>query len=254
MRLFIKKLLCAVALLCVVGCEVKIPEGVIVPEKMEPLLYDYHLAQVITAGQASSSYEKKLHINYVFDKHGVTKEVFDSSLVWYTRYPRKMLNIYSSLEKKLAAELDDKDITLSQELQAVEDAETVNLWSGSRLKILSSAALCNKVTFKVQAAPSDLRGDSVSLSFTALNLLSDSALQSRATAAITVEYKDGSEAANSVNITNNGAYIVAVERNYDSDIKEVRGFVYYTDNDSLCSSKLLLSDIKLLRIHPVTEE
>ena len=254
MRLFIKNLLFAVALLCVVGCEVKIPEGVIVPEKMEPLLYDYHLAQVITAGQASSSYEKKLHINYVFDKHGVSKEVFDSSLVWYTRYPRKMLNIYSSLEKKLAAELDDKDITLSQELQDVEDAETVNLWSDSRLKILSSAALCNKVTFKVKAASSDLRGDSISLSFTALNILSDSSLQSRATAVIAVEYKDGSEAANSVNITNNGAYIVAVERNYDSDIKEVRGFVYYTDNDSLCSSKLLLSDIKLLRIHPVTEE
>lgn len=254
MRLFLKNVLCAAMLLFAVGCEVKIPDGVIVPDKMEPLLYDYHLAQVITAGQAVSSYEKKMHINYIFDKHGVTKEVFDSSLVWYTRYPRKMLNIYSKLEKKLAAELDEKSIAFTQEVPAIEDAETVNLWRGPRLKILSSAALCNRVTFEAAADESDLRGDSISLSFTALRLLTDDSLQARATASLAVEYKDGSEVVNSLNITKDGAHLLGVERNYNSDIKGVRGFIYYTDNDSLCSSKLLLGDIKLLRIHPETEE
>ena len=93
-------------LLTLAGCKVEIPEGVILPDKMENILYDYHLAQAITANQSSSSYEKKLPINYVLEKHGVTKAVFDSSLVWYTRYPKQMLRIYSNLESRLKDEIE----------------------------------------------------------------------------------------------------------------------------------------------------
>ena len=41
------------------GCAVEIPEHVIKPDKMENVLYDYHLAQVLTSEMSSASYERK---------------------------------------------------------------------------------------------------------------------------------------------------------------------------------------------------
>ena len=99
------KTLCLLITLFVVGCKVETPEGVLPPEKMENVIYDYHLVQAITTEYMPLNYEKKMHINYVFEKHGITKEQFDSSLVWYTRYPRRMHRIYASLEKRTMEEL-----------------------------------------------------------------------------------------------------------------------------------------------------
>ena len=64
MKAFSAKILFLFLCLLLAACQVEIPEGVIKPDKMEDLLYDYHLAQAITAEETSMSYKKKLHINY----------------------------------------------------------------------------------------------------------------------------------------------------------------------------------------------
>ena len=241
-----------------VACKVDIPEDVIKPDNMEGIIYDYHLVQVMTADLMSTSYEKKLHLNYVFDKHGITKEQFDSSLVWYTRYPKRMVKIYANLEKRTMAELEAMgeggaalaDIANSEKMIG----DTVELWNDARVKLLSSSPLNNRIAFNYVADTTYVKGDSILFSFTARRLRGKmDSLRQTAHAALVVEYADKSFASRGASVTADSAFHISVARNYDSDIESMHGFVYYADNDTLCASKLLLGDISVKRIHPAEE-
>ena len=95
------KILSVLFLLAIVACEVKRPEYILPPERMEAFLYDYHLVQSMSGEYSSSSNKEKLFYDYVFKKHGITKEQFDTAMIWYNRYPKHLQGIYESLEKKL---------------------------------------------------------------------------------------------------------------------------------------------------------
>lgn len=245
--------------LCLIlaSCQVEIPEGVIKPDKMEDLLYDYHLAQAITAEETSLSYKKKMHINYVFAKHGVTKEELDSSLVWYTRYPKQLSKVYAALENRIMAEMENMGVTTAEDdafNTMMATADTVNLWRAPRVKLLSSTALSNKLTFEYKADSTYVKGDSVVLSFAARHLAAaDDTVAYNAHAALVVEYADETSAVAGVKVEADAPYAVAVERNPNSVIKALHGFVYYSDDDSTGIPQLLVSDIAVKRIHPLPE-
>ena len=77
-------LLLSAALLA--GCGKQIPKDVIHPDKMEDILYDYHLTTAMSGNISyDENYKKEALRNYVYRKHHVTKAEFDSSMVWYTR-------------------------------------------------------------------------------------------------------------------------------------------------------------------------
>lgn len=258
MKFFLVKSLCFLSLLLFVACKVEMPEGVIPPEKMEDVVYDYHLAQVITADHMATGFERKLHINYVFEKHGVTKEQFDSSMVWYTRYPKKMVRIYSRLEERAKHELESMgdgaaalaDIMNSERMLA----DTVELWNNARVKLLSSSPLNNRITFSYIPDTTYVKGDSLVFSFTAKHIRGNvDSLRYRAHAAFLVNYTDRSSASCAAALVADSAYQLAVERNFATNIKSMHGFVYYADNDTLCASKMLLGDISVKRIHPDEE-
>ncbi len=240
------------------ACQIKTPDWVIPSDKMADILYDYHLAQAVTTDEGPLSYKKKLHINYVFDKHGYTKEMFDSSLVWYTRYPKQLVKIYSGLENKLLVEMekmgvgsvaDDSFNTL------MATADTVNLWRDARVKLLSSTAMTNRMVFEYKADSTYVKGDSITFSFTARHLSAGKdSVDYNAQAALLVEYGDATSSVAGVRVTADGSYAVSVERNFNSDIKSFSGFLYYSDNDSLAAPKLLVGDIAVKRIHPLPEE
>ena len=74
--------------------------NVLTPKKLEAVLYDYHLAQVMTNDLGySERYMKDLYFSYVLDKHGVTSAEIDSALVpsrrtlWLCRKP----SLFSSM-------------------------------------------------------------------------------------------------------------------------------------------------------------
>ena len=240
------------------GCAVEIPEHVIEPDKMENVLYDYHLAQVLTSEMSSASYEKKLHASYVFKKHGITKEQFDSSLVWYTRYPKQMVRIYSNLEKRITAEIeatsDGYNVIAGMVASEEMMADTVDLWNKRSVSLLSSSALTNRVEFNYKADTTFVRGDSLVFSFTARFLPDADSVVQGAHVALVVQYGDKSSRSNGMPLKGDGAYCIDVQRDFKRNIEAVHGFVYYSDNDSLHLSKLLLGDIAVRRIHPLKEE
>lgn len=242
------------------SCEVKHPEGVIPPERMETLLYDYHLIQAMS-GDADNEYKRKLYAEYFFDKNGITKDDFDSSMIWYTRNPKHLYSIYESLEKRLAGEVamlsDEKDavgMLPADEVTAMQ-GDTVDLWRGMRVDLLSATPLKNRVVFSHDADSTYRVGDSIVFAADLLfiapvkrNMVQEGYM------ALVAEYADSSFVATGRALSAAGRHIMELPRNYDSEIKTVRGYIYYTDNDSLAEGRLLVGGLSLKRIHPAAED
>ena len=241
------------------SCEVKVPDYVIPPQKMEAFLYDYHLIQSMNGQYSSDDYREKLYYSYIFNKHNIEKAKFDSSMLWYNRYPKHLKRIYESLEARLNMEVDK----LNTEKNLLEDgvsldavslaADSVNLWTGLRFKYLTSTPLSSKLQFAF-IVPDDtafVKNDSLVFSFVACYIPSTVRSQNQsAYASIRLDYADKSVFTNAVLVDSTGFYTLSAPRNPDSKLKSMSGFVYYSDNDTVASSGLLLGDISVVRIHP----
>ena len=251
------------ATLLVASCGVERPDDVIPPEKMEALLYDYHLVQGMSSEYASTEYKEKLMFNYVFNKHKVTKEEFENSMAWYMRYPKHLNRMYANLEKKVQGEVD-----LLGELKGVLDegvsldvaylgGDTAELWTSSRSKILSATPLNSRLAFdfKTPKDSSFVAGDSLSFSFHAAFLSGGvKDVEQHAHAGILLVYDDGTSAGYGLDIGNTGECALSLKRNFKSRLKSMSGFVYYHDNDTTAQPKLILNNVSVKRIHPVTKK
>ena len=247
------------ALFVLVSCQVKIPEGIILPDKMESVLYDYHMAQAIgSEANVSSDYHKKLFHEYVFAKHGIDKALFDSSLVWYTRHPAYLTQIYANLQEELDNELaimqDEKRYTQGSKLETLDIwSDTLDLWSGREVDALSSSSMNNLINFSYSSDSAFVAGDSIVLTL-GTRFFSEKPGMQKLYAAVVVNYTDNSSVSDIVEIDASGDCALQFTRDYDKVIKGVNGFIYYSDADSTAASGVLLSGLSLRRIHPLAEE
>ena len=260
MRAFVVKIVSALSVAALlVSCQVKMPEDVLPPDKMEAVLYDYHLTQSMALSFASASYREKLMYTYVFDKHNITKEEFDSSLVWYNRYPRYMKRIYANLETRLNGEIDALAAIKSLQNETVDisiaqlSAGVAELWTGHPVKMLSSVPLGNKVAFSFET-PKDssfVAGDSLVFSFNAKFVSRNvTDVKQEAYASITLDYNDGSYDVSGFSINESGHYELTAARNFKTRLRSVSGYIYYFDNDTSATSIMLLDCLSLKRLHP----
>ena len=131
----------------------KRPSGVLSPQRMEEVLYDYHLAQAVSGDlKGGDRYQKELYLNYVFEKHGTTEAQFDSSMVWYARNPKALSIIYEHLLTRTDAELDliaaRKTTSASRVAKPVE-GDSANLWYHLPHLLLSSFPPERNLTFTI---------------------------------------------------------------------------------------------------------
>lgn len=242
-------------LIFLASCQVKIPKDIIQPDKMEALLYDYHIVQAM-GNEVSSmqEYQVKLYYDYLFKKHGVTKALFDSSLVWYTRHPSNLAEIYANLQKSF-----DHDVAIMQGERDVENysvnidkditIDTLELWQGMSVQELTSIPNNNRLLFSYESDSAFVAGDSIVLKFNTYFFTKNKNLQ-HLYAAVLVCYNDTTTESVALNIDKPGSYTLPIARNYDSKMNELRGFIYYDDNDESSQSGVVLSELSLLRIHP----
>ena len=101
-KLFI--ILCV--LLAVLGCR---PRGVLSNSEMRDVLYDLHRADgaiQVLGYNYSHDQEVAGYYKNVLDKHGITQEQFDSSLVWYTDNPQIFNKIYPKVLERLETDFE----------------------------------------------------------------------------------------------------------------------------------------------------
>ena len=245
-----------IVILSFTPCQVKTPKEIIQPDALEALLYDYHVVQAMgNESDVSSEYQVKLYYEYVFKKHGVTKSLFDSSMVWYTRHPSHLTQIYADLQERLDNEVAimQEDKVLAQVTNIMEmdySADTVDLWEERVVNKLTSAPLNNKMQVSFASDTAFVVGDSVTFCFGTRFFSEDKDVLQNVYATLMVAYADNTTESYGLNISTSGLNVLTMPRDYDRTIKGVDAFLYYMDNDKTSQSGVLLSGVSLLRIHP----
>ena len=248
-RSSINILLLMVAMVLSVACSDKRRGGMLPPAKLEAVLYDYHLAQVIVGDLPSSQrYKKDLYFNYVYDKHGVTAAEVDSSLVYYARYPEGLSEIYANLSKRiennlLRMENEDKPIKVREAISVVGDS--ADLWYDTRLLQLSSSPLANsRYTFSIPIDTNFKAGDHLVWSGKAIFLQGRvDSLHRYLHLNLKVKYMNDSIASADTLLHTSGNFSIAVSDT--SVVKTIYGTAYLKSSDA--AERLLIVAPSLVR-------
>lgn len=87
-------------------------------EKMVDVLYDLQVAQTISHTRSRdfrSAQDREKLQNYVFQKHGISKEILDSSLVWYADRMDVLIKINDSVSARLNTKQEFYTALLNEE-------------------------------------------------------------------------------------------------------------------------------------------
>lgn len=239
----------------IVSCTDKPNELVMSQGKMEDVLYDYHIADGIINACAYDSVKKAECINAVFDKHGINREIFDSSMVYYMRHADIMEGIYTHLESRIQNEarlqgVDGGDMNLTSN---DAKADTANIWNLERTKVLATEVPYNTMRFDFKADSTFKAGDRFILKFKSDFIYQEGMRNGYAIMAVVLK--------NDSVVTQTTAISGSMERTLDfSDqqrigVKEIRGYFMHrpsnnpNDKNSSTVKMMILSNIQLIKMH-----
>lgn len=237
-----------VAAVFLASCETRTPEGIVPPDKMEDLLYDYHLAQSM-ARQApdSTAYRYRLYTEAVYRKYGINAVQFDSTMAWYTRHSDRLYKIYERVNRRLVEDVgaSGNGTLRSRYTSLSSTGDTANVWTGIPRCILTPMGGNNVFTFSMPADTSFHAGDRVMWHFYVDWICREGQRSAQAVLALTLDN-------DSVVITNQSIYGSGEQRitapRADRSIKRVSGFVYVTDTWSASFKLMIVSDFSLVRM------
>lgn len=157
-------------MLSFVACRPKRPAGIIGESTMAKVLYDYHLAQGMADANAVNSgvSSSELFATYrqaVFDKYGITAEIFDSSMNFYASDLVILNDIYVKVQKRMDedARLWANVASLSQDIFANLSVfgDTANVWTGNGVYVLKNQPAENFQTWSLACDSTWLPGDDI---------------------------------------------------------------------------------------------
>lgn len=235
--------------LLVSGCGKKYPDDILQPAQMEELLHDYHLASSMTNELPySENYKKQAYLNYVFKKHNITEAQFDSSMVWYTRHTEELAKIYENLNKRfdresksVASQVAKRDNQTFVSLSG----DTVNIWQDRPVYWLTTSPVTNKMTFDFKA-DTTFRPNDTFIWEADYNFL-PAGTQAEVTVALSVSFANDTIQGTTQTMNRAGTQRFYLKAD-SAAIRGVSGFVYFKA-DTLHPSSVLISNIRLTRIH-----
>lgn len=244
---------CLLSALFLTGCRVRRPSDVMSPKEMERVLYDYHLAQAeVMDLPRDQRYKRDAYLNWVYQKNGITKEYFDNSLVWYTRYPREMADIYKKLVVRISEDYQyAADMVARAKKSSVEIAsgDSVDIWYLDRLQVLNTSSYMNKVLFSMTSDTTFYKGDTIAMSFMPAFVRSNPELPTLAYVSLSLQYTDSVSTVDTV-IDRDVPVDLTMVLDGKAKLTKVRGSVVYMDSTDNRNSIMLMSGIKLMRYHP----
>lgn len=234
------------------GCKLRRPSDVLPPKKMEQLLYDYHLAQAI--GQDLPREEKYVtmaYIEWAYSKNGITKEQFDRSLVWYTRYPREFSKIY----KRLSTRVDREYKAASRELSRIEkkssailSGDSVDLWYLGHTALLNSSVYMDKLTYAVNWDTTFHKGDTLQLSMNSMFSGTDSGVPRYAYVSLSAYYRDSVSTVDTM-LWDNAGFALSLVLDAEQNFSSLSGSINYLDSTYNRDGVMILSGMNLMRYH-----
>ena len=210
------------------ACKPGVPSGVIPPDDLEEILYDYHLAQAMAENGARDSmdFRRYSYVRAVFDKHGVTEAEFDTAMVWYSSHATYLHEIYH---------LDAQ-------------GDTANIWQGHTFVVLKPVFAENRMTFSLKADTTFQVGDVLLWRFDSRQIAHGRA--SETYAGFYVQYDNDSTAGVVRRVYSSNRVQLRLEGDTVHAIREIGGFVYCKPADDKEEPRFqILQDFMLIRIH-----
>jgi hypothetical protein len=232
-------------LLFMTSCGKEIPNDVIQPEKMEKVLYDYHL--IMGMSENSLNVEREARRNYIFQKHGINKATFDSSMVWYTREAKELMSIYESLNKRFKREYEHIERLLEsredENTRTSVSGDTVDIWRKENLLWFSQSPLKKQLVFEIRTDttfhPKDAFLWSMDYSFFT---------KGEAIMGLNVVYENDSVIGLTKSVTQSGNQSIYLHTDSTYKIKNLNGFIYVLE-DTTEQTNILIHEISLTRYH-----
>ena len=234
------------------ACKVERPDTVLPDDKMEDILYDYHIARAM--GEEipyNESYKRVLYIDEVFRKHGITEAQFDTSMVWFSRNPTVIADIYERVNKRLKAQRDRYNslIAIRDNRPKMSPAgDSVDVWVDLPLYQLTGTPFNNKLAFALVADTNYHARDTLKWTarFRYLEGMGTDTIH-LPVMALQVEYKTDTVLDVLQRVKQPGTYVLSLSADTLGAIKEVRGFVYYPIQS--LPRTLTIDRVSLMRFH-----
>ena len=234
------------------GCRLRRPENVLPPKKMEQFLYDYHLAQAVSQDlPKDEKYTTQAYIDWAYQKNGVTKEEFNTSLIWYTRNPKEFVKIY----KRLSNRIDDEYKTASRSLSPIEkksftvqSGDSIDLWYLEKTALLNTSVYMHKLTYRINRDTTFYNGDTICLNVYGTFVSIDSGVPQSAYMSLSAYYGDSVSTVDTT-LKNNGRVELLVVLDSIKGMSSISGSINYLDSTDNRGSMLVLSGMELMRYH-----
>lgn len=126
---------------------VKRPEMVLSDKKMAPVVADYELALAcgrVNTGDRDALSEEEILLS-VLERHGIQREVYDSTMAWYGRNPDKYFELCELVEKDLSRK---KSIYVGKS----SDVEADDLWPYGRMMVFSDLSASDGMDFSIPSS------------------------------------------------------------------------------------------------------
>ena len=127
--------------------------GIIPSRKMENLLVDMHVLEGsmrATGNYNLSGEESRLYYAALFEKYGVTVADFDSSLVWYTKHPKKFERIYVNVMSRIDSLSSDIRNGKYHPVDSSALSGEINLWTRATRYVLTKDSARTELSFEIE--------------------------------------------------------------------------------------------------------
>ena len=240
------------------SCKPSTPSDIISKDKMESILYDYHIA--LAMGRYGSDDQGAMTIAYreaVLKKYDVTSAEFDSSMVYYMRHTEQLHAIYEDLSDRLSKEavaLGGSANDQSRFGSLTSKGDTANVWNASPTLVFSTNKPFNSHCFELKVDTAYHKGDRFMLDFDSQFIFQDGMRDGLAVLAVT--FSNDSVASQVLHVQNSQHYSIDISDGDNLGIKSVKGYFLlgtgdFASNDaSTTTLKLMfLQNIRLIRMH-----
>lgn len=221
--------------------------------KLEQVLYDYHIAEAMSAESGIDSIKAREYLLAVFKKHGITEAEFDSTMVYYLRHAYELNNIYEHLSERINNEAQLQGIEGTGFVSNDANADTANIWNLNRSHIFFTQVPYNLMKFSFKADSTFKAGDHFTLKFKSNFLYQDGSRNGYAVLAMKLD--NDSVITRTTSITSSMTQSIDVTDNEFVGVKEVNGFImlrygnYETERNSSTLRMMYVYDINLVKMH-----
>ncbi len=238
------------------SCKVKRPDTVLPDDKMEAVLYDYHIAKAMGEQVPyNESYKRILYVESVYKKHGITEAQFDTSMVWFARHPEALRDIYEKVNQRLKTEkekIDDLIAKRDHKPKMSKPGDSIDVWAWQRTYRLTDMPLNSRIWFTLPSDTNFYDRDTLRwrMRFSrehGASLLDDTLYAP--VMSLQVLYEGDSMRYDMQRIRKPGEYVLSVWADSLGKIKEVDGFVYYSRPQASSGGVWLIDGVKLMRYH-----